>query len=39
MFDLIVAGLIGAFIGWNIPQPWWAVLAQNKVMGWIRGDK
>ena len=23
--------LIGAFIGWNFPQPWWAEYIQKKV--------
>jgi len=24
--------LIGAFIGWNFPQPWWAKYIQDKIM-------
>lgn len=24
--------LIGAFIGWNFPQPWWAKYIQAKVV-------
>jgi hypothetical protein len=24
--------LIGAFIGWNFPQPWWAKYIQGKVV-------
>ncbi len=24
--------LIGAFIGWNFPQPWWAKYIQEKIV-------
>jgi hypothetical protein len=24
--------LIGAFIGWNFPQPWWAKYIQDKII-------
>lgn len=24
--------LIGAFVGWNFPQPWWARYIQEKVV-------
>lgn len=30
MSDLLLGGLIGAFIGWNLPQPFWATFIQNK---------
>ena len=30
--------LIGAFIGWNIPQPWWARYIQEKVSTALRGN-
>ena len=30
--------LIGAFIGWNIPQPWWARYIQEKVSDKLRGN-
>jgi len=26
---------LGAFIGWNCPQPFWAITAQKKFMTWI----
>lgn len=29
MIDIIIWILIGAFIGWNLPQPGWAVLIQE----------
>ena len=31
MIKLAIAALIGAFIGWNIPQPPWAV----KFQAWV----
>ncbi len=24
--------LVGAFIGWNFPQPWWARYIQEKIV-------
>lgn len=24
--------LVGAFIGWNFPQPWWARFVQEKLL-------
>jgi hypothetical protein len=34
LLELLIAGLIGAFVGWNIPQPWWAVYIQEKITGY-----
>ena len=34
MSDILIWGLVGAFIGWNFPQPFWAVWVQAKVVGW-----
>ncbi|MGI9571095.1 MAG: hypothetical protein ACR2PH_15480 [Desulfobulbia bacterium] len=31
-FDTAVLVLIGAFIGWNFPQPPWAVWLQGKAV-------
>lgn len=28
--------LIGAFIGWNFPQPWWAKYVQEKILTSIK---
>jgi len=28
--------LIGAFIGWNFPQPWWAKFMQDKAKAILR---
>jgi hypothetical protein len=32
MLEAIFWGLVGAFIGWGIPQPSWAVNLKNKLM-------
>jgi hypothetical protein len=29
MFDIVILVAVGAFIGWNLPQPFWAVYAQD----------
>jgi len=31
MFELIIGIVIGAFIGWNVPQPEYAKKIQNKI--------
>lgn len=31
MIKLVIAVLVGAFIGWNLPQPAWAA----KVQAWV----
>jgi hypothetical protein len=28
--------LVGAFIGWNFPQPWWASYIQEKILNTIK---
>ena len=28
--------LVGAFIGWNFPQPWWASFIQEKILTAIK---
>lgn len=35
MADIIIWIIVGMFIGWNLPQPFWAKWLQNKVKGWI----
>jgi hypothetical protein len=29
--------LVGAFVGWNVPQPKWAVDAKAKVVAFVKG--
>lgn len=33
MVDILFWVAVGAFIGWNFPQPFWAKYIQEKVMG------
>ena len=35
MLDIILWVAVGAFIGWNFPQPFWARLIQEKVQTWF----
>lgn len=37
MFDLLFWVAVGLVIGWNLPQPWWAKMAQEKIVEKIRG--
>lgn len=32
MLDILLWLAVGAFLGWNFPQPFWAVLAQKKMI-------
>lgn len=31
MADVFIWVAVGAFIGWNLPQPFWATFVQTKV--------
>jgi len=35
MYTLFIL-IIGIFIGWNLPQPAWARIIQDKVVGLVR---
>ena len=37
MLDIVFWVAVGAFVGWNVPQPFYAVWIQNKIKGWISG--
>ena len=39
MIEAAVYILIGAFVGWNLPQPSWAVTVQAKMLNFFRGTK
>lgn len=39
MAETIIYILIGTFIGWNFPQPWWALWFQEKVSNFFRKDR
>jgi Na+/H+-dicarboxylate symporter len=32
MFDIAIGILIGAFIGWHFPEPFWAKIIKEKVV-------
>lgn len=38
MIESLIYVLIGAFIGWNFPQPEWSKKLQAKVMGIFKKD-
>jgi hypothetical protein len=31
MLDILFWVLVGAFVGWNFPQPFWAKIIQTKI--------
>jgi len=35
MFDTLFWILIGAFVGWHFPQPFWAKIIEDKVKSMI----
>ena len=37
MTDIIFWVAVGAFIGWNVPQPWYAKWVEDKVRTWLAG--
>ncbi len=39
MTDILLWVLVGAFIGWNLPQPFWAKWLQNKIVNVVRRVK
>jgi len=38
MIEAIIFILIGAFIGWNLPQPQWAKSTQSKILNFFKGQ-
>lgn len=36
MLDTLLWIAVGAFIGWNFPQPFWAKIVQEKLVNLIR---
>jgi hypothetical protein len=36
MLEAIIWGLVGAFIGWNIPQPEWAKTLTAKILSFFK---
>jgi hypothetical protein len=39
MLDIIFWVLVGAFVGWHFPEPWWAKALKEKVLGMIHKPK
>lgn len=39
MLDILLWIAVGAFLGWNFPQPFWAVFVQEKIAGWWKDFK
>ena len=35
MLDILLWVAVGAFIGWNFPQPFWAKIVQEKIQSMI----
>lgn len=36
MLDTLLWILLGAFIGWNLPQPFWAKIIQEKIQSYLK---
>ena len=36
MIEVIIYILIGAFVGWNLPQPSWAKNIQDRIVGLVK---
>lgn len=36
MLDVVFWIVVGAVIGWHVPQPSWAKIAQEKIVGWFK---
>jgi hypothetical protein len=39
MLDIIFWIAVGAFVGWNFPQPFWARAIQEKIASMIKEKK
>jgi hypothetical protein len=39
MLDIIFWLAVGAFVGWNFPQPFWARAIQEKIVSMIKEKK
>ena len=37
--DILFWILVGAFIGWHVPQPMWATVLKNKILLLLKGTK
>lgn len=39
MLDIILWIAVGAFVGWNFPQPSWAKIVQDKIKAMVSKEK
>jgi hypothetical protein len=39
MLDTVLWIAVGAFVGWNFPQPFWAKMIQDKIKSMINKEK
>jgi hypothetical protein len=39
MLDTLLWVAVGAFIGWNLPQPLWAKVIQEKLSAMLKGKQ
>lgn len=37
MLETAILVLIGAFVGWNLPQPFWAKIIQERIFNFFKG--
>jgi hypothetical protein len=37
MLDILFWVAVGAFVGWNLPQPWYAKYIQERLTAWWKG--
>lgn len=38
MIDTLFWVLIGAFVGWHFPEPFWAKMIKEKIMSFVKKD-
>jgi hypothetical protein len=39
MLDTLLWIAVGAFVGWNFPQPFWAKMIQDKIKSLVNKEK
>lgn len=39
MFEVLFWILVGAFLGWHFPEPFWAKLAKEKIVKFFKSFK
>jgi hypothetical protein len=38
MLDILFWVLVGALIGWHVPEPLWSKTIREKIMGWFKSN-